>query len=35
VLDLSLTSPGSGDLGALMDAVELFGKTVLPRIKEI
>jgi alkanesulfonate monooxygenase SsuD/methylene tetrahydromethanopterin reductase-like flavin-dependent oxidoreductase (luciferase family) len=35
VLDLSLTSPGSGDLGALMDAVELFGRTVLPRIKEI
>ena len=35
VLDLSLTSPGSGDLGALMDAIELFGKIVLPRIKEI
>jgi hypothetical protein len=35
VLDLSLTSPGSGDLGALMDAIELFGKTVLPRIKDI
>jgi alkanesulfonate monooxygenase SsuD/methylene tetrahydromethanopterin reductase-like flavin-dependent oxidoreductase (luciferase family) len=35
VLDLSLTSPGSSDLGALMDSVELFGKTVLPRIKEI
>jgi hypothetical protein len=35
VLDLSLTSPGSSDLGALMDALELFGKTVLPRIKEI
>jgi alkanesulfonate monooxygenase SsuD/methylene tetrahydromethanopterin reductase-like flavin-dependent oxidoreductase (luciferase family) len=35
VLDLSLTSPGSGDLGALMDAVELFGKTVLPRIKDL
>ena len=35
VLDLSLTSPGSGDLVALMDAIELFGKTVLPRVKEI
>jgi alkanesulfonate monooxygenase SsuD/methylene tetrahydromethanopterin reductase-like flavin-dependent oxidoreductase (luciferase family) len=35
VLDLSLTSPGSSDLGALTEAVELFGRTVLPRIKEI
>jgi alkanesulfonate monooxygenase SsuD/methylene tetrahydromethanopterin reductase-like flavin-dependent oxidoreductase (luciferase family) len=35
VLDLSLTSPGSSDLGALMDSLELFGKSVLPRIKEI
>jgi alkanesulfonate monooxygenase SsuD/methylene tetrahydromethanopterin reductase-like flavin-dependent oxidoreductase (luciferase family) len=35
VLDLSLTSPGSGDRGALMDAIELFAKTVLPRIKDI
>ena len=35
IIDLSLTSPGSADLGALMDALELFGKTVLPRIKEI
>jgi alkanesulfonate monooxygenase SsuD/methylene tetrahydromethanopterin reductase-like flavin-dependent oxidoreductase (luciferase family) len=35
VLDLSLTSPGSADLGALTEAVELFGKTVLPRIKDI
>jgi len=35
VLDLSLTSPGSSDLGALMDSLELFGKTVLPRIREI
>src|SRR5262249_9164741 len=33
VLDLSLTSPGSADLGALMDAIDLFGRTVLPRIK--
>ncbi len=35
VLDLSLTSPGSPDLDALMDSVELFGRTVLPHIKEI
>ncbi|HZK88873.1 MAG TPA: hypothetical protein VFC56_01885 [Stellaceae bacterium] len=35
VLDLSLTSPGSGDLGALMDSLELFGKAVLPRVREI
>jgi alkanesulfonate monooxygenase SsuD/methylene tetrahydromethanopterin reductase-like flavin-dependent oxidoreductase (luciferase family) len=35
VLDLSLTSPGSGDLGALMDSLERFGKTVLPRVREI
>jgi alkanesulfonate monooxygenase SsuD/methylene tetrahydromethanopterin reductase-like flavin-dependent oxidoreductase (luciferase family) len=35
VLDLSLTSPGSGDLDALMDSVALFGRTVLPHIKDI
>jgi hypothetical protein len=35
VLDLSLTSPGSSDLGALMEGIELFGKTALPRIKDI
>jgi alkanesulfonate monooxygenase SsuD/methylene tetrahydromethanopterin reductase-like flavin-dependent oxidoreductase (luciferase family) len=35
VLDLSLHPPGSGDLDALMSALELFGKTVLPRIREI
>lgn len=35
VPDLSLTSPGSGDLDALMDTIELFGKTALPRIKDM
>ncbi len=35
VLDLSLHPPGSGDLDALMSALDLFGKTVLPRIREI
>jgi alkanesulfonate monooxygenase SsuD/methylene tetrahydromethanopterin reductase-like flavin-dependent oxidoreductase (luciferase family) len=35
VLDLSLHPPGSGDIDALMSALELFGKTVLPRIREI
>jgi alkanesulfonate monooxygenase SsuD/methylene tetrahydromethanopterin reductase-like flavin-dependent oxidoreductase (luciferase family) len=35
VLDLSLHPPGSGDLDPLMRALELFGKKVLPRIREI
>jgi alkanesulfonate monooxygenase SsuD/methylene tetrahydromethanopterin reductase-like flavin-dependent oxidoreductase (luciferase family) len=35
VLDLSLHPPGSGDLDTLMSALELFGKTVLPRIRDI
>jgi alkanesulfonate monooxygenase SsuD/methylene tetrahydromethanopterin reductase-like flavin-dependent oxidoreductase (luciferase family) len=35
VLDLSLHPPGSGDLEPLMRALELFGKSVLPRIREI
>jgi alkanesulfonate monooxygenase SsuD/methylene tetrahydromethanopterin reductase-like flavin-dependent oxidoreductase (luciferase family) len=35
VLDLSLTSPGSADLGALMDSLDLFGRTVLPHVKDI
>jgi len=35
VLDLSLQPPGSGDPDALLRALELFGKTVLPRIREI
>src|SRR3989454_834139 len=35
VLDLSLHPPGSGDLEALMRALELFGKKVLPRIRDV
>ncbi|HEX3861463.1 MAG TPA: LLM class flavin-dependent oxidoreductase [Stellaceae bacterium] len=35
VLDLSLHPPGSGEIDPLMDALDLFGKTVLPRIREI
>jgi hypothetical protein len=35
VLDLSLHPPGSGDVDSLMRALELFGKKVLPRIREI
>jgi hypothetical protein len=35
VLDLSLQDPGAGDVGAMMRALELFGKKVLPRIREI
>jgi alkanesulfonate monooxygenase SsuD/methylene tetrahydromethanopterin reductase-like flavin-dependent oxidoreductase (luciferase family) len=35
VLDLLLLPPGSADLDALMSTLELFGKKVLPRIREI
>jgi alkanesulfonate monooxygenase SsuD/methylene tetrahydromethanopterin reductase-like flavin-dependent oxidoreductase (luciferase family) len=35
VLDLSMTSPGSTDLGALMESLELFGTKVLPFIKDV
>jgi len=35
VLDLSLHPPGSRDVEPLMRALELFGKKVLPRIREI
>jgi alkanesulfonate monooxygenase SsuD/methylene tetrahydromethanopterin reductase-like flavin-dependent oxidoreductase (luciferase family) len=35
VLDLSLHPPGSGDLDALMRSLDLFGKKVLPRIRDI
>ena len=35
VLDLSLQDPGTGDVGAMMRALELFGEKVLPRIREI
>jgi alkanesulfonate monooxygenase SsuD/methylene tetrahydromethanopterin reductase-like flavin-dependent oxidoreductase (luciferase family) len=35
VLDLSLADPGSSDTDAMMSSIELFGKKVLPRIREI
>ena len=35
VLDLSLHPPGSGDVEPLLRALELFGKKVLPRIRDI
>ena len=35
VLDLSLQPPGSGDPDALMRSLELFGKKVLPRVRDI
>jgi alkanesulfonate monooxygenase SsuD/methylene tetrahydromethanopterin reductase-like flavin-dependent oxidoreductase (luciferase family) len=35
VLDVSLQDPGTGDVDAMMDALDLFGRKVLPRIREI
>ncbi len=35
VLDLSLADPGSGDTDQMMSGIELFGKKVLPRIRNI
>jgi hypothetical protein len=35
ILDLSLHPPGSSDLEPLMRSLELFGKKVLPRIRDI
>ena len=35
VLDLMFQTPGSSDLSFLMDSLELFGKNVLPRIRDI
>ena len=35
VLDLSLTDPGTGGLDAMMEALDLFGRTVLPRVRDI
>jgi alkanesulfonate monooxygenase SsuD/methylene tetrahydromethanopterin reductase-like flavin-dependent oxidoreductase (luciferase family) len=35
VVDLSLQDPGTGNLDGMMCALELFGKKVLPRIREI
>src|SRR5690242_13340881 len=35
VVDLSLQDPGAGDVDGMMRALELFGKKVLPRIRDI
>ena len=35
VLDISLTDPGTGNLDAMMDALALFGRAVLPRVRDI
>jgi alkanesulfonate monooxygenase SsuD/methylene tetrahydromethanopterin reductase-like flavin-dependent oxidoreductase (luciferase family) len=35
VLDLSLQDPGAGSTDAMLSAFELFGKSVLPRIREL
>ena len=35
VVDLSFQTPGSEDPDALMEALELFGKNVLPHIRDI
>jgi alkanesulfonate monooxygenase SsuD/methylene tetrahydromethanopterin reductase-like flavin-dependent oxidoreductase (luciferase family) len=35
VIDISLQDPGTGDTGAMLRALDLFGRKVLPRIREI
>ncbi len=35
VIDLMFQTPGARDIGLLMDLLELFGKRVLPRIREV
>ena len=35
VVDLSFQTPGSEDPDALMEALELFGKKVLPHIRDV
>ena len=35
VLDLSLQDPGIGDSDAMMAGLDLFGRKVLPRIRDI
>ena len=35
VLDISLTDPGTGNLDAMTDALDLFGRSVLPRVRDI
>src|ERR1700751_6458828 len=34
-VDLSLQDPGTGGLDAMMDALDLFGRKVLPRVRDI
>lgn len=35
VVDVSLQDPGTGDVDAMMDSLDLFGRKVLPRIRDI
>jgi alkanesulfonate monooxygenase SsuD/methylene tetrahydromethanopterin reductase-like flavin-dependent oxidoreductase (luciferase family) len=35
VLDISMTDPGTGGMDAMMDALDLFGRAVLPQIRDI
>jgi len=35
VIDLGFNTPGTTDPVALLDALDLFGRTVLPRIRDI
>ena len=35
VLDISLTDPGTGSLDEMLQALTLFGRTVLPRVRDI
>jgi alkanesulfonate monooxygenase SsuD/methylene tetrahydromethanopterin reductase-like flavin-dependent oxidoreductase (luciferase family) len=35
VLDISLTDPGTDSLDAMMDSLSLFGREVLPRVRDI
>jgi alkanesulfonate monooxygenase SsuD/methylene tetrahydromethanopterin reductase-like flavin-dependent oxidoreductase (luciferase family) len=35
VLDISLTDPGTDSLDVMMDSLDLFGRTVLPRVRDI
>lgn len=35
VLDISLTDPGTDSLDAMMDSLALFGREILPRVKDI
>jgi hypothetical protein len=35
VIDLGFNTPGTTDPDALLDALDLFGRTVLPRIHDI